>query len=871
MSLLTKPGRIAAFAAVLTAATLTSPPAPAQSFGPSYVEGDISGRVAHELIALKDANGVVNPDGLRLAGEQREAVLSATRSRLEAGAVNVAGISPSQWTSLGPNNIAGRARAIAFDPQTRARILAGMTGGGLWVTDDGGKQWRPINDFLPSLVITSIAFAPSNRLIVYAATGESQFPGQGIYKSTDAGMTWAPLASTRPQSPADSWTRVISIAVHPQNPQIVVALTNGNVRRSTDGGATWSAPSATIGSSRNVLFSRHDPNRVVTGAAYSTNAGATWTSSPSGSGGTTVAMAENTAGLFYSLAGGYVFRSLDYGQTWQPRSSLASAYEPQWFHNQTLWVDPADAQKVVAGGVLLYRSHDGGMTFENILQNSVHMDQHAIVSEPDDGKNLQRATYVGNDGGIYRHPDLANALPFGSQDSRWTNLNSGLATAMFYTAHGRDGTLFGGTQDNGTLRYEGDGSWRLVTGGDGGGTVFDRNSLDAQGRADRIGSVVQYLWPLRTNLATNALEVVCTGLTEGACVNSQNAAFIPEFVTHPANDDRVYAGGTHLWMTPNFFSAATPSWQKLTGALTLGTSATSIATAASNANIVWFAVEGGNSSDGRPSVYRTTNALSATPTFSRVIFPATVPQSRSALVIWIDPADASRVYMGLSSFDGHNLWRTLDGGSSWTSIHANLPKAPVYTVTAHPLNPNRIYVGTEVGLFASEDNGATWSTTSEGPAHTAVRRLIWLNNSTLVAATHGRGMFKVPVSSGLINEIAVVRGPLKSSAVFGEVVSNRYRLKVIDNLQIGISGVPVTLTLATASGSASAQFVTGSTQQVVVNTAADGTITVPPFRMNAAQGKVRLTAKAASNPATLDFEITNISIANLLPLLLDDE
>jgi hypothetical protein len=132
-------------------------------------------------------------------------------------------------------------------------------------------------------------------------------------------------------------------------------------------------------------------------------------------------------------------------------------------------------------------------------------------------------------------------------------------------------------------------------------------------------------------------------------------------------------------------------------------------------------------------------------------------------------------------------------------------------------------------------------------------------------------MFKVPVSSGLINEIAVVRGPLKSSAVFGEVVSNRYRLKVIDNVQIGISGVPVTLTLATASGSANAQFVTGSTQQVVVNTAVDGTLIVPPFRMNSAQGKVRLTAKAASNPTMLNFEISNISIANLLPLLLDDE
>ncbi|WP_386067792.1 WD40/YVTN/BNR-like repeat-containing protein [Tahibacter sp. UC22_41] len=846
-------------------------PASAQSFVPSYAEGDISGRVAHELIALKDASGVVNPDGLRLAGEQRETVLSATRSRLEGGAVNVAGISPSQWTSLGPNNHAGRAKTIAIDPLTRARILVGMTGGGLWVTDDGGKQWRPVNDFLPSLVITSIAFAPSNRLIVYAATGENEFPGQGIYKSTDAGMTWAPLSSTRPLSSTDTWSRVVSIAVHPQNPQIVVALTYGGVRRSADGGATWSAASTITGNSRNVLFSRHDPNRVVTGAAYSTNAGATWTASPSGFGGATVAMAENTSGMFYSISGGYVYRSLDFGQTWQQRTALTGFYEPQWYHNQALWVDPTNAQRVVVGGVHLYRSVDGGTTFTDIHPNAVHVDNHAIVSEPEDGKNLQRATYVGNDGGVYRHPDLANATPPPTQDSRWADLNSGLVTTLFYTANGRDSTLLGGTQDNGTYRYQADGAWNLISGGDGGGVVFDRTSLDVQGRANRIGSVAQYLWPFRVNVATNVIESLCSGLTEGFCANSQNAAFIPELVSNPASDDRVYAGGINLWMTPNFFTAATPSWQKLTGALALGTNMTSIATAASNPNVVWFASQGGYPSDGKPTVYRTTNALSATPTFSRVIFPATIPLWRSAIAIWIDPVDASRVYVGLSSFDGHNLWRTLDGGSSWTSIHANLPKAPVYTVTQHPLNPNRIYAGTEVGLFASEDNGASWSTTSDGPAHTSVRRLVWLNDSTLVAATHGRGMFKVPVSSGLINEIAVVRGPLKSSAVFGQVVSNRYQLKVIDNVQIGISGVPVTLTLATASGSANAQFVAGSTQQVVVNTAVDGTVTVPPFRMNSVQGKVRLTAKAASNPTTLVFEITNISIANLLPLLLDDE
>jgi hypothetical protein len=110
--------------------------------------------------------------------------------------------------------------------------------------------------------------------------------------------------------------------------------------------------------------------------------------------------------------------------------------------------------------------------------------------------------------------------------------------------------------------------------------------------------------------------------------------------------------------------------------------------------------------------------------------------------IAIDPANADRVYVTFGGFAKDNVWTTTDGGQNWACIGASLPEVPVYCVTVHPKKSDFIYIGTTVGVFGSENAGLVWSATNEGPTNCPVYDLFWMN-STLIAATHGRGMFKI--------------------------------------------------------------------------------------------------------------------------------
>src|SRR5204863_5885773 len=104
----------------------------------------------------------------------------------------------------------------------------------------------------------------------------------------------------------------------------------------------------------------------------------------------------------------------------------------------------------------------------------------------------------------------------------------------------------------------------------------------------------------------------------------------------------------------------------------------------------------------------------------------------------IAPGDSRRVYVTFAGYEANSVWRTSDGGVTWSNITSNLPVAPVNSIVIAPADTNTLYVGTDVGVFGTSDGGATWSTSNDGPANVAVDELFWLGNK-LVAATHGRG------------------------------------------------------------------------------------------------------------------------------------
>jgi hypothetical protein len=148
------------------------------------------------------------------------------------------------------------------------------------------------------------------------------------------------------------------------------------------------------------------------------------------------------------------------------------------------------------------------------------------------------------------------------------------------------------------------------------------------------------------------------------------------------------------------------------------------------------------------SVYFTTNGTGSTPSWTqrnnalpgRRVTRLTIGNA-SQVIVSNDPQGVRPIYATFGSFKSDNVWKTQDNGGTWTPIHHNLPQAPVYSLVISPSDSNKLYVGTQVGVFASADTGENWSPSNGGPS-APVWELFWMGPK-LVIATHGRGIFTI--------------------------------------------------------------------------------------------------------------------------------
>jgi photosystem II stability/assembly factor-like uncharacterized protein len=732
---------------------------------------DRGAMMAEYLLAMEaDEFGPPRAEQLFRAVRQRDAILREAQLH---GQPKIAGIAATSWQALGPSNVGGRIRAIAIDPRNTARIFIGAASGGIWVSENAGASWRPVNDFLGSLTVSTLVMDPFNPDILYAGSGEASagLVGFGVYKSLDGGVSWTYLANTNPDLNAD-WRFVNRIAMHPQQANVLLAgTTNGNnsrngaVYRSTDGGQNWTKTANF--KALDLAFDPGNAQNAVAGRddgfiAYSRDGGQSWVAtaqliaSPSGRGSTAraeIAFAKSRPGrVFASIDNnkGEVWKSDDAGATWALLSTPAHLNE-QGDYDNAIWVDPTNDNNVLAAGLDIYQSGDGGLAFAKVSDwryspLSPHADHHAIVSVPD--FNAANATvYFGNDGGLYRANSIftVSSSPIGTG---WTNLNNGLAITQFYGGAGKaaaGGRIIGGTQDNGSLIFSQGTAWSTYRGGDGG-----NSAVDPLNDASLYGEYVYLALHRSQNGGVNS-EYICRGISEGlpddpprlycGAGATKKANFIAPFALDPNNSSRMLAGANSLWVSDNVKGAA-PVWAKLKEPLG-GDSGTNyinaIAVAEGNPDIIWVGHNGGQ-------VYKTFSGRAAAPVWEPT--GAGVLPARQVQRILIDRDNSNHVIVAFSGFSPNNLWQTHDGGSSWASITANLPQAPIFTVVRHASNANWLYVGTSVGIFTSENGGASWTTSNDGPANVRVRELFWYGPNTLIAATYGRGMYKADIAAG---------------------------------------------------------------------------------------------------------------------------
>lgn len=687
---------------------------------------------------------MVDESGKIPEGAEMRAWLHAKQMPIDASAwptgdadpsQQIAGINPTGWQWLGPGNIGGRVRAIVIHPTDPQTLWLGSVSGGIWKTTDGGASWAPLADFMANLAVSSMVIDPTNPNILYVGTGEGYFNGDsirgaGIFKTTDGGATWNQLPATA----TSEWFYVDRLAISPVDSQIILAATRSGIWRSTDAGNTWSRR-ATTSSMFDVNFHPTDGNLAIasgdSGAVrYSADGGVTWNAATGIIGDRIeVAYARSNPSIVYAAvdnSSGQLYKSTNGGQTYSLVSTPGHLSSQGWYDN-ALWVDPTNPNNVVIGGITLFRSTNGGTNFSQF--GSAHADQHIVVEAPGFDGSANKTVYFGNDGGIYRTNDILASFV------STTELNNNLGITQFYGGAGNvtSGRIIGGTQDNGTLRYSGSTEgWTAMASGDGGWSASDPTD------PNYFYGEFQWLQLHRSANAGATAQSIYSGITDATPNGPTN--FIAPFILDPNNPNTLLAGGANLWRTTNAKGLVPLGWTNIKA--TIGSNISAISVAKGNSDIVWVGHNNGN-------VYLATNGTAASPTWTQVdLNPPGLP-NRRVTRITVDPTNSNRVYVTFAGFStiADNVWRSDNAGGSWTNISTNLPLAPVRSLVVWQDNPNFIYVGTEVGVFASANAGASWSPSNDGPTNCSVDELFWMGN-TLVAATHGRGMFSINISTG---------------------------------------------------------------------------------------------------------------------------
>jgi hypothetical protein len=440
-----------------------------------------------------------------------------------------------QWELLGPDNQGGRTRALLFDRVIPNKLWAGSVGGGLFQSLDGGDNWTRVETYDGFFPIGSIA--QSSDGAIYVGTGEglgnplsgsgsslsSQSGGNGIYKSTDDGLTWSLLPGTDAGHNPDiitaacDWCGVNDIAVSPINDNLIFAATEGGLRVSTQAGeeASWIIVPVVTGQGQSIELTQDGQTafgtfngRVYRSIDVGSNFTAGWTLMPIvGGRRADIAIAPSNENYVYAsvtannncMTG--IWRSIDAGDTWtqiveggppylldpfnQPTEDFGVCSGQGWY-DQTIVVNPVDEKKLYIGGITFYTWGEGiGLKRANIIDTEggdafdsdyIHADVHEIIFSPLDPTG--NTMLIGNDGGITLCVNSLSGFP---DNLNYIQKNKGYATLQVYGMDaGAAGQVYAGAQDNGSQYIDGLGSSvkgaKLVSGGDG--VYAEISSLD---------------------------------------------------------------------------------------------------------------------------------------------------------------------------------------------------------------------------------------------------------------------------------------------------------------------------------------------------------------------------------------------------------
>lgn len=768
---------------------------------------------------------------------------SATRGPLVpriGGAVS-SSIVAFGWLSDGPDvlhnnsgavdaarqDASGRVAGIAVDPTDSNTFYSASAGGGVWKTTNGGASYIPLTDFLGDTAMGSIAVAPSNHNVVYAGTGEANFSadckyGIGLLKSTNGGTTWSLITG-----PAGVFDRqaISRIVISPTDPSTVFITTTyasngfggeGDVWKTTDGGANWTSTLASTNTTgqpvTDLVMNPTTPDTLYAaignifgngsnGIYKTTDGGTNWGllggGLPSNPGRISLALAASNPNVVYAsiantigngagLQGLYV--TTDGGTTWTQKTAAPNYLGGQGWYDNAIVVSPTDPNVVFAGGQVNYSgshgtlfalagSQDGGKTFQDYSIGSglkgPHTDLHALTFTPDGTKLMD-----GNDGGVWRLENPYSNPGAGSSIDlsvcNWTDLNSNLDTVQFtgIALHPTDSNIaYGGSQDNGTEMTSGSLGWDTLRGGDGGFVRLNQTNPqivyhEYYGISLEVSSDGGINWSGGTGINPND--------PVGPDGSDQRAFYVP-YKLDPANQSRVIYGTDHVYESLDnggtFTAIGTPGTAGFnpsgSAASTLGVYGSTIYVSAGGSLFATYN-SGGNWAD--------VSIPGITESFSDV---------------YVNPTNPKDVYVSRPSFFGGKVFRSTSGGAAWSDITSNLPDEPFNAVLLDKKS-GVLYAGGDDGVYSSTSYGGSWSKLSTGLPTVQVANLDLVNATGIIAAgTHGRGMWRLPLSSVTAKPNLIVNAVV--SRISSSTVTVTITLK-----NTGTSGSPAGTGLADA-------------------------------------------------------------------------
>ncbi len=770
----------------------------------------------------------------------------------------------ADWSVKGPNNFGGRVNTLVMPPNQEDTIYAGFAVGGVYRTYDGGENWTPIFNNLPSMAVGHLVLDPNDTQTLYLGTGDPNiwgypFLGSGLYKSDDGGNSWTYLGLED--------TRVISKVIpHPNDPNIIYVSTMGlpfikddkrGVYKTIDGGSSWEKvleisdstgvidlmihpehPDTLFAAGwdrvRNSLYSRQDGRGA--GVYRSVDGGANWEKLNGGlpqgrySRVGLAMSAQNPDHVFAMYVGtNYqfyaMFKSEDAGANWSTltfgSNNGLGAFALGgfgWYFGKMV-VDPQDENHIFILGVDLWETTNSGVRWRNVSSpgaNGVepHVDHHALLVTPS-GDWID-----GTDGGIYRH-SVAND---------WEDIEDLPVTQFYHTAYNphKPDFYYGGAQDNGTLGGLGNQgtAWERLHGGDGFKPTFHPT--------DSNFYYIEMQYGAMRYTADNG--GFFTTAMRGIDVMDQINWDMPYAMSH--FDPAVLYAGTHRMYKVNDITQN--QWQPISPTLTnpveqipVFHNIASISLSPLDSNLILAGTSEGN-------IWKTEDDGQ-----NWIQIDSILPNNYvSALAT--SHLDANRIFVAFSAYKDPSpsneplLYRSNDRGISWEAINGDLPDLAINDVLLFPgQNDQAIFVATDGGVYGTLDGGITWNRIGGNMPYFPIYDLDFnLANNELIAATFSHSIQTFDLSEIGLN--------LNGSALnlSGTIATEEGQ---------GIANVDVEIELGNVT--------------TTMNTANDGV-----FSINNLQGGEQLRVSPFKNTkhrngvSTFDIILTSKHITSQLPL-----